>query len=134
MLALYNNMLNLRLVIKPRVDIRFLVTTLILISMLAGCTPMIYPPGASENAGQIRDHQFITDDGAALPLKSWLPSDQQTIKAIIIALHGFNDYSNFFQQPGNYFKLQNIACYAYDQRGFGRGLVPISKICNYLYN
>lgn len=37
----------------------------------------------------------------------------------MIALHGFNDYSRFFDEPGRYFSNRGIACYAYDQRGFG---------------
>jgi alpha-beta hydrolase superfamily lysophospholipase len=41
------------------------------------------------------------------------------VKAAIIALHGFNDYSNAFATAGNYLSRHGIACYAYDQRGFG---------------
>lgn len=32
-----------------------------------------------------------------------------------------NDYSNFFESPGDYFTTIGIASFAYDQRGFGRG-------------
>lgn len=32
-----------------------------------------------------------------------------------------NDYSNFFEIPGDYFTTIGIASFAYDQRGFGRG-------------
>ena len=38
---------------------------------------------------------------------------------MIIALHGFNDYSNFFDAPGAWLATRGIASYAYDQRGFG---------------
>lgn len=61
---------------------------------------------------------FITNDGARLPIRSQLPDDRPA-KAVIVALHGFNDYSAFFEGPGNYFKHYGIASYAYDQRGFG---------------
>ena len=64
------------------------------------------------------EHLFITDDGTELPLKMWPPA-QSEAQAIIIALHGFNDYSHFFQQPAEYFAQQQIISYAYDQRGFG---------------
>ena len=47
----------------------------------------------------------------------WLPKTEP--HAVIIALHGFNDYSNFFDMPGEYFSELGIACFAYDQRGFG---------------
>jgi alpha-beta hydrolase superfamily lysophospholipase len=60
----------------------------------------------------------VTADRAVLPVRSWLPTDG-AVKAVIVALHGFNDYSNFFAAPGHYLSQHGIACYAYDQRGFG---------------
>ena len=87
---------------------------------------MIYRPGEKMQIAEIRNNQFYTEDGVILPLKKWLP--EQNIHAVIVALHGFNDYSQFFQLPGKFFQQHNIACYAYDQRGFGespkRGLWP----------
>lgn len=80
--------------------------------------PAIHPPGESISSGRLLNERFITDDGLELPLRNWLPDDKP-YKAIIIALHGFNDYSNFFQMSGEYFRQQGIASYAYDQRGFG---------------
>jgi alpha-beta hydrolase superfamily lysophospholipase len=79
--------------------------------------PMIYPPGAKSNPAQLAENSFLTEDGANLPLRRWLPKSEA--KAVIIALHGFNDYSRFFELPGGYFSKLGIACYAYDQRGFG---------------
>jgi alpha-beta hydrolase superfamily lysophospholipase len=38
----------------------------------------------------------------------------------MIALHGFNDYSNFIAKNADFFNGQGIAVYAYDQRGFGK--------------
>jgi alpha-beta hydrolase superfamily lysophospholipase len=61
---------------------------------------------------------FVTSDSAKLPVRTWFP-DSIPLKAVIIALHGFNDYSHFFTGPGNYLKTFGIASYAYDQRGFG---------------
>ena len=50
---------------------------------------------------------------------------------MILALHGFNDYSNAFDAPAKLWAKQGIATYAYDQRGFGgapgRGLWPGSE-------
>ena len=79
--------------------------------------PMIHPPGVNNNLAQLQEKTFISDDGAHLPLRSWLPDGDP--QAIIIALHGFNDYSHFFDQPGLCLSQQGIACFAYDQRGFG---------------
>ncbi len=88
------------------------------IYFLSACAPMIYPAGEAVSSCQITDSNFITSDVVKLPLKIWQPS-QQKIKSVIIALHGFNDYSNFFQQPGDYLSQHQIISYAYDQRGFG---------------
>jgi acylglycerol lipase len=69
---------------------------------------------------------FVTADGRVLPLRKWLP--QGEVRGVILALHGFNDYSNSFEGPGEGWARQGIATYAYDQRGFGaapeRGLWP----------
>jgi alpha-beta hydrolase superfamily lysophospholipase len=86
--------------------------------LLSGCMPAIHPPGDSITTGRLLSDGFLTEDGIVLPLRYWLP-DQKPYKAVIIALHGFNDYSNFFQMSGEYFRQQSIASYAYDQRGFG---------------
>ena len=93
------------------------VTSALLICNLLGCMPMTYPPGTKTNTAQLKEAVFVTEDGVNLPLHRWLPD--RSPKAIIIALHGFNDYSVFFQQPGQYLSKAGIACFAYDQRGFG---------------
>jgi alpha-beta hydrolase superfamily lysophospholipase len=68
------------------------------------------PPGFTNSA-------FIAADGARLPLRHWLPDGP--VKAVILALHGFNDYSNAFAEPAAAWAARGIATYAYDQRGFG---------------
>lgn len=97
-----------------------------LIYLLTACSPMIYRPSDKMQAPQLINDTFHTEDGVILPVKKWLP--EKNIDAVIIALHGFNDYSQFFQLPGEFFQQQGIACYAYDQRGFGesprRGFWP----------
>jgi pimeloyl-ACP methyl ester carboxylesterase len=60
---------------------------------------------------------FVAADGQVLPLRKWLPDGGA--KAVILALHGFNDYSNAFEGPGEAWAKRGIATYAYDQRGFG---------------
>jgi acylglycerol lipase len=69
---------------------------------------------------------FVTTDGACLPLRKWLPAGP--VKAVILALHGFGDYSHAFAIPAPLWAADGIATYAYDQRGFGgapsRGLWP----------
>src|SRR5712691_10772589 len=63
------------------------------------------------------DSDFIAGDGARLPLHKWLPKGR--IAAVILALHGFNDYSDAFAMPAQVWAARGIATYAYDQRGFG---------------
>ena len=75
------------------------------------------PPRASTS-----DTAFIAADGARLPLHSWLPDGDP--KAVVVALHGFNDYGHFFDDPGDFLALRGIASYAYDQRGFGGAANP----------
>ncbi|MBL7004773.1 MAG: alpha/beta hydrolase [Gammaproteobacteria bacterium] len=89
----------------------------LLLLTLNGCMPMTYPPGAKNNTARLGENIFLTEDGASLPLRHWLPKTEP--RAVIIALHGFNDYSRFFDKPGDYFSTQGIASFAYDQRGFG---------------
>jgi alpha-beta hydrolase superfamily lysophospholipase len=93
------------------------ITSVLLLAALTGCMPMTYPPGAKNNTASLSETIFLTQDGANLPIRHWLPKTDP--QAILIALHGFNDYSLFFQQPGEYFSQQGIASFAYDQRGFG---------------
>ncbi|MFA5984790.1 MAG: lysophospholipase [Methylococcaceae bacterium] len=100
------------------IDFPFKLITSLLCLYLSACTPGIYEPGAAIGNGQILDNRFITADGTQLPLKHWIPQNSP-VKAVLIAIHGFNDYSNFLQKPGHFFSQQGIACYAYDQRGFG---------------
>ncbi|MGZ8190667.1 MAG: alpha/beta hydrolase [Methylococcaceae bacterium] len=89
----------------------------LLCTILGGCMPMIHPPGVKSNPAELDAKTFITEDGVYLPLRQWLPETEP--RALLIALHGFNDYSHFFDQPGQYFSGLGIACFAYDQRGFG---------------
>jgi hypothetical protein len=100
-----------------------------LAALLAGClatsseTEMPSPRLAAAGAAlalpapQLRDDRLIATDGAALPLRRWLPPGEPA--AVVLALHGFNDYSNAFAIPARLWAERGIATYAYDQRGFG---------------
>jgi len=56
-------------------------------------------------------------DGYVLPMKVW-PANGETT-AVVLGLHGFNDYSNAFDTSANIFSEKLITSYAFDQRGFG---------------
>ena len=65
-------------------------------------------------------------DGYRLPLSVWNPAGEP--QAIVLGLHGFNDYRAAFSAPAEFLAANDIMIYAYDQRGFGetaqRGLWP----------
>ena len=87
--------------------------------LAASCAPVIKPMGPPIEAPHIdaAGDRLIAADGGVLPLRSWLPKGAP--KAVILGVHGFNDYSNAFAMPGAWWAKQGIATYAYDQRGFG---------------
>jgi alpha-beta hydrolase superfamily lysophospholipase len=78
----------------------------------------ILRPAAPRPVPHFTGNAFIAADGARLPLRKWLPEGR--VKAVVLALHGFNDYSHAFAGPGAEWAKRGIATYAYDQRGFGR--------------
>ena len=85
---------------------------------LAACTPGLTPPPRPlPPTAHDKFETMIAADGAELPLRRTLPSKKPV--AIIVALHGFNDYSNAFTDSARFFAGLGIATYAYDQRGFG---------------
>ncbi|MDD5285913.1 MAG: lysophospholipase [Desulfuromonadaceae bacterium] len=86
--------------------------------VISACSPLVNHPGKQISEPKIENGHFVAGDGSMLPVRIWLPKDGP-IKAAIVALHGFNDYSNFFASPGKFLSRRGIACYAYDQRGFG---------------
>jgi len=86
---------------------------------LTACTPMVMPPGPTVTEPTLTDDGVLYADDTFLSVRTWAPMDGK-VKAIIIALHGFNDYNNFFDEPGKYFAGRGIMAYAFDQRGFGR--------------
>ena len=104
------------------------------LTLTAGCAPTvdedarlagIGAPRAAPEPKQVphfTETAFVAADGAVLPLRKWLPPTggrADEVKAVILALHGFNDYSNAFDGPGGIWSTAEIATYAYDQRGFG---------------
>lgn len=84
---------------------------------LSACAPRIQTLGKENQLPQLHETFFQTKDGIKLPFKNW--GNFEAPDKIIIALHGFNDYSNAFKTFGPLASNQNILTIAYDQRGFG---------------
>lgn len=99
---------------------------ILMMTLLAGaCAPRQQTVGTPVQEPQLHRTHLVTADAARLPLRVW---EAATPKAVIIGVHGFNDYSRAFDMPGAWFAEQGITFYAYDQRSFGeapgRGLWP----------
>jgi len=70
---------------------------------------------------EVAAHRFVTFDGTPLGLSAWLPPADQQTTAVIIGLHGMNDYGEAtFYLLGPWFAQRGVAVFAYDARGFGR--------------
>ncbi|HYG27759.1 MAG TPA: alpha/beta hydrolase [Caulobacteraceae bacterium] len=92
----------------------------LLSGLAAGCAPTVQralPPAPGVRA-RFEADRFVSFDGARLGLTSWTPT--QPPWAVIVGLHGMNDYANAFHMAAPYWAERGIATYAYDQRGFGR--------------
>ncbi|WP_207485846.1 alpha/beta fold hydrolase [Arenibaculum pallidiluteum] len=90
--------------------------------LCAGCAMERQPMGPPVQPPALVADAFVAPDGVALPLRSWLPEGRPS--AVVVALHGMNDYSNAFDMPGRFWARHGVATYAYDQRGFGAGPRP----------
>lgn len=100
------------------------VLVLLLAGLLTACAPVEAPRGLSPTEPFLTEKNFVTSDGILLPVRRWLPHEAP--KAVVVALHGFNDYAKAFDKipdnnlgTGPYLAAQGIAVFAYDQRGFG---------------
>ena len=96
-----------------RLRLLFLITA----TLISGCAPWYALPGPAVQTPILEARRIIAADGAVLPLRRWLPTGETA--GVIIALHGFNDYSNAFSEPTKIFAKSGLITYAYDQRGFG---------------
>lgn len=94
--------------------------------LLAACSPQEQDYVAAPTEIYHMDEVALsTRDQFVLPYRQWLPKHKAARKhphALIVALHGFNDYSNAFEGAGQYFSQHDVAVFAYDQRGFGQTL------------
>lgn len=101
----------------------------LLTAVLAACGPRVMEPGplaAVPAPAVLTEEVFLTPDGYRLPVRHWAAQGQP--EAVVLALHGFNDYSRAFEATGRYLSNLGVEVWAYDQRGFGaapgRGLWP----------
>lgn len=89
-------------------------------AFLSGCLgPYTYHQtrGESQVVPALLSEQAIMSDSYTLPFA--MQNGDRQPRAIVLALHGFNDYHNAFAEFGNYLAKENIGLITYDQRGFG---------------
>lgn len=89
---------------------------------LGACAPLAVQqrsqPPAAFSGPYLTEDRFVSFDGAALGMTKWETAEEPW--AVIVGLHGMNDYANAFHLAAPAWAQQGIATYAYDQRGFGR--------------
>lgn len=89
----------------------------LILGLLACSGPKLQPDSALRVKPVLTSEFAVAEDGYRLPITESLP--EQPAKALVIALHGFNDYSRAFTGMCASLLKHDIACVAYDQRGFG---------------
>ncbi len=95
---------------------------LLLLGALGACAPMVLhqlTPEVGFQGPRLEEHDVVSFDGARLGLSRWDVAQGEPW-AVIVGVHGMNDYANAFHLAAPIWAAQGIATYAYDQRGFGR--------------
>jgi alpha-beta hydrolase superfamily lysophospholipase len=89
---------------------------------LAACAPTLQRPGRPPvgfTGPRIEPHAFVSFDGARLGLTEW-DAQGGAPSAVIVGVHGMNDYANAFHLAAADWAKRGVTTIAYDQRGFGR--------------
>ena len=92
-----------------------------LLLMIGACAPLTQrpaPPGPDVSAPRLEQDHFVSFDGSRLGMMHWDAAGEPW--AVVVGLHGMDDYSNTFHLAAEHWREQGISTYAYDQRGFGR--------------
>ncbi|MGE0044168.1 MAG: alpha/beta fold hydrolase [Hyphomonadaceae bacterium] len=101
---------------------RFLTGAVSMGAFAAACAPTVqeaFSIGPDFAGAAFAEDAFVSFDGARLGLTKWLPTEGEPW-AVVVGLHGMNDYANTYAMAGPYWAERGIATYAYDARGFGR--------------
>jgi alpha-beta hydrolase superfamily lysophospholipase len=91
-------------------------TAILFVSACAN--PHVHPSNGEQDRPQLKNTFARMEDGYRLPLMRWQAIDDT--RAVVLSLHGLNDYSFAFDSLGHYLSSLGITVIAYDQRGFGR--------------
>jgi alpha-beta hydrolase superfamily lysophospholipase len=95
--------------------------------LLAACAPTLQHAGRPEagfTGPRLGRSDFVSFDGARLGLTEWDArgpgGEPEKPWAVIVGVHGMNDYANAFHMAARWWATQGVTTLAYDQRGFGR--------------
>lgn len=91
--------------------------------VLSACAPLSQSPrspGPNFAGPSLEPDALIAHDGARLPMNVWPAVDQAEPWAVIVGLHGMNDYAEAFTLAAPVWSADGVTTYAFDQRGFGR--------------
>ena len=89
---------------------------------VCACAPTLQQsarPDAGFAGPRLEPHAFVSFDGARLGLTVW-DAEGGAPWAVIVGVHGMNDYANAFHLAAADWARRGVTTIAYDQRGFGR--------------
>lgn len=91
---------------------------------LTACAPIVVQraatPPAAFSGPRLEGDRFVSFDGTPLGLSTWDATGGAEPWAVIIGVHGMNDYAAAFWTAAPWWAERGVTTWAYDQRGFGR--------------
>jgi len=92
-------------------------------ALAAACAPTLQVAGRPEvgfSGPRLEDRDFVSFDGARLGLTRWDADGGAAPWAVIVGVHGMNDYAAAFHLAAPWWAARGVTTLAFDQRGFGR--------------
>jgi alpha-beta hydrolase superfamily lysophospholipase len=92
-------------------------------ALLAACAPAAQTerkPGPDFTGARLEPGRLIAHDGTRLALNVWPAASGAEPWAVVVGLHGMNDYAQAFCLSAPIWAEAGVTTYAFDQRGFGR--------------
>ena len=108
---------------RMRGEIVVCLSIFILILAVLGCTPRVQTiddQDVGATAVARFGSSYRTRDGRELALNSWGPAENPS--AVVLALHGMNEYSKVLNEPAQSWARDDIRTIAYDQRQILTGI------------
>lgn len=91
--------------------------------LLSACAPLVQSagrPGPGFAGPRLEADRLVAHDGTRLGLTVWPVAGDAEPWAVIVGVHGMNDYAEAFTLAAPIWAEAGVTTYAYDQRGFGR--------------